>query len=451
MATVAFQSGYAQANPGPGRLQRIVQQPLLIGLVAAGGAGIYAWSALTGPAGGMDQFAPPGLPAAPQLAQVPATTPAATLPEVKFLTAPVTAAAPLEAARPAPARLAAVQAQPAVRAPKPALAPKLAPVPAAPTAARSPAPDYSYVNRVVLPAPPPLPVPPSRTVRVEMPPPAPVAAQPRRITGSFAAPSLQPLTAPGIEPVSAQLAAPQPLLAPMQPLQPVAPGAVSAAPLQLAPAQPVLTPEPLGVQAAPLAAPSAAAPAMGASPLLGEPQTAPQLAPSAPAAQPLQTAPGAAATDPAALSAAGFHKLDDAQLSGIKPISGPGKQSGRAAMQAEPAAAPAAAPAKQGESAQASPLDKIIGGAIDLRVPVETSGGRKGELPVRIGANGKAAVRLGELLSLFGDSMEAGTLAALSSSPAMSSYVGFDVLRAAGIDAAYEAARNEVRLSARSA
>jgi hypothetical protein len=137
--------------------------------------------------------------------------------------------------------------------------------------------------------------------------------------------------------------------------------------------------------------------------------------------------------------------LDDAQLSGIKSISGPGKQSGRAALQAEPAVAPAAKP---DESAQAKLPDKVIGSAVDLRVPV-VGGAANGELPVRIGANGKASVRLGELLALVAERMERGAFAALSSSPATSSYVGFDALRAAGIDIAYAPARNEVRLSAR--
>ena len=150
----------------------------------------------------------------------------------------------------------------------------------------------------------------------------------------------------------------------------------------------------------------------------------------------------------------GLAGLDDSRLSAVRPIGGaprPQQAAGTKRRGGEDVTRPAAR-VRTAEEAPSNP-DEIsaAGSGIDLRIPASINDSVSGNLPLRVSIDGAVSVKLGDLLALIGSAMDASQFSSLRQSSATSSYVSIAALRTAGIMLDYQAAGNRVTLSAASA
>lgn len=175
--------------------------------------------------------------------------------------------------------------------------------------------------------------------------------------------------------------------------------------------------------------------------------------PIAPAPAPLAIAPApAAAVGKTGIE--GLAGLDDANLAAVRPV---GAVSGRQhATSVKPRGGEAASrPDGRASTAEEAPStpDEIsaAGTGTDLHIPATIYDSASGTLPLRVGADGSVTVRLGDLLALVGKGMGKTSYNALANSSANDTQISLSQLRAAGIELRYERASNRVRLSAKAA
>lgn len=435
---------YSEGQAGS-KLGRVMRQPLLFGLVAAGGVGLIAVTQMAGPPQADDK--------ATNLTKPSAAEP---VPAPDF--GPVAAAA-------AESRIGGTVAAPAL----PAIAAKFTPAAAPVRLGAAPVVRQSAMPlRIVLPE-------------------ARVADAPgkRRHTGSFAVPTASEASLAVNSSVSQpQSAAPGPTLVAYQParqaaalvphtlspqldrvveaqdtprsLLPTEPSATTAlivtppaeAPQQSA-VRSLLPDAPSGALAAPVspvAEPSAPSPIVRAGSAAPRPVAASGLA-----APQTQTAGSALAlASPGGKSGIeGLAGLDDAQLSGVRPIIGEARQQAASAKRRGSAAGAARPNARTQTAEDTAPNpDKIsaVGSGIDMHVPVQIGGSTAGNLALHIAADSTTSVRLGDLLSLVEGQMDAQLFKSLQASSAVDSQVSLANMRAAGMQLRYDAVSNQAAL-----
>ena len=420
----------------------VARQPLLFGLVAAGGVGLYAVVQMAGqPQPGDD---------AGKLANLPGPDHAGPVPAPDFGPVPLAAAEARIGGSASPARLASV------------------PIAAHSEAAAAARP-VAYPQRIALPA-----------VALTQ------SRGKRRHTGSFAVPSASeagfaasaaPALPQGSEPAvtAATLVAYQPaaLAAPSLPDQ-----LESTVELQMSPrpaeqpaatalivAQPEVAPEQSAVRsilpeisASPANTGTAPAEVIAAPPIVraGSGPTPSRLVPAQPQAAQSGAAARVAAVKPAepaanALSLAapaartgieGLAGLDDSRLADVRPILGETRVRATSAKRRGSAAGVARPSARSQSVEETAPNpDKIS--ALDIHVPARINDRPMGSLPVQVAADGAISLRLGDLLGLVEGQMDRQLFKALQGASAASSQVSLAQLRAAGMPM-YEAAHNQI-------
>jgi hypothetical protein len=89
----------------------------------------------------------------------------------------------------------------------------------------------------------------------------------------------------------------------------------------------------------------------------------------------------------------------------------------------------------------------LQGGAERVSVLSRIDGAAVGSLPLQVASDALVSVRLADLISLFEDRMERPLFVWLKSSSSANEYVTFETLKAAGIEAEYDAEAKQVTLS----
>ncbi len=89
------------------------------------------------------------------------------------------------------------------------------------------------------------------------------------------------------------------------------------------------------------------------------------------------------------------------------------------------------------------------GNSIEIRKAVQADGVGKGKVSLRIVNDTTIMVNSRDIESLFGNSISEKLATSLRASPKADGYIDFDVLRAAGINIRYDAARDVVVMSSR--
>ncbi len=96
---------------------------------------------------------------------------------------------------------------------------------------------------------------------------------------------------------------------------------------------------------------------------------------------------------------------------------------------------------------RASGKYRMVGSAIEFKLPVQVDGEAIGQLTMHVVPNQPVALHLKELVSLFAMQIDPQVLQALNASSNVDQYITFERLREAGIDIRYDAARDQIRLA----
>lgn len=126
----------------------------------------------------------------------------------------------------------------------------------------------------------------------------------------------------------------------------------------------------------------------------------------------------------------------------------PALRKGRAALRSPARLARAQHGALAGASAQPRAKYRMVGGAIEFKLPVQVNGEQLGNVTLHVMPDQKISLQLKELVTLFAPHLDSQILQALSGTATAEEFVTFDRLRAAGIDIRYDAARDQIRLNA---
>ena len=92
--------------------------------------------------------------------------------------------------------------------------------------------------------------------------------------------------------------------------------------------------------------------------------------------------------------------------------------------------------------------DRIVGEFIFHRTAVQLNDSPAGNLDVRIGGDASLSIQVSALLSIVEGNMDPSVFAAMSASAGATEYVSFGEIRAAGIDVRYDAAADQIVLTA---
>ena len=145
----------------------------------------------------------------------------------------------------------------------------------------------------------------------------------------------------------------------------------------------------------------------------------------------------------------GLAGLDDSRLSEVRPILGESRQPAASAKRRDSRGAARPNARSHADETPANP-DKVsaVGTGLDMHVPARINDGLIGSLPLQIAADSTVSVRLGDLLKLVGGQMDNQLFKELQRSPATNSYVDLAMLRAAGMQLRYMPASNQIVLQA---
>ena len=110
-------------------------------------------------------------------------------------------------------------------------------------------------------------------------------------------------------------------------------------------------------------------------------------------------------------------------------------------------AAKASAASRAGLKPASTP-DRIVGEFIFHRTAVQLNDSPAGKLDVRIGGDASLSIQVSALLSIVEGQMDSSVFAAMSASAGAAEFVSFSEIRAAGIDVRYDAAADQIVLTA---
>ena len=111
-------------------------------------------------------------------------------------------------------------------------------------------------------------------------------------------------------------------------------------------------------------------------------------------------------------------------------------------------ARPAAKPAQVGKVRVTGAKDKLVGDVVFHQVTVTVAGSPAKPLDVRIGADMKPSIRVGDLLGLVSDRMDPASAARFASAASADEYVSLAALRAAGFSVSYNAGTDSISMGA---
>ena len=241
-----------------------------------------------------------------------------------------------------------------------------------------------------------------------------------------ALPSAETTVAPG---ASAALVAPEPVQG-----RGSEPAAAFAQPPAASPA------ERIAPSATPLSAvpnPVSTDPTLAAQPELASKPALVSAAPAAePAAQQSAPVPAPVAQPLHLVSSPQLRKFDLARIHVLPPV--------------PPASfAPSRAkPDRLGNLRHAEAKDRLVEGTVFHRVTVSVSGSPERTLELRIGADMKPSIKVGDLLGLVSDRMDAASAARFASTASAQEYVSLADLRAAGFNVSYNAGADSISITA---
>ena len=109
-------------------------------------------------------------------------------------------------------------------------------------------------------------------------------------------------------------------------------------------------------------------------------------------------------------------------------------------------ARPAAKPAQVGKVRATGAKDKLVGDVVFHQVTVTVAGSPAKPLDVRIGADMKPSIRVGDLLGLVSDRMDPANAARFASAASADEYVSLAALRAAGFSISYNAGTDSISI-----
>ena len=109
-------------------------------------------------------------------------------------------------------------------------------------------------------------------------------------------------------------------------------------------------------------------------------------------------------------------------------------------------ARPAAKPAQVGKVRVTGAKDKLVGDVVFHQVTVTVAGSPAKPLDVRIGADMKPSIRVGDLLGLVSDRMDPASAARFASAASADEYVSLAALRAAGFSISYNAGTDSISI-----
>ena len=109
---------------------------------------------------------------------------------------------------------------------------------------------------------------------------------------------------------------------------------------------------------------------------------------------------------------------------------------------------PAAKPAQVGKVRITGARDKLVGDVVFHRVTVTVAGSPAKPLDVRIGADMKPSIRVGDLLGLVADRMDPASANRFASAASADEYVSLAALRASGLSVTYNAATDSISIGA---
>ena len=109
-------------------------------------------------------------------------------------------------------------------------------------------------------------------------------------------------------------------------------------------------------------------------------------------------------------------------------------------------ARPAAKPAQVGKVRATGAKDKLVGDVVFHQVTVTVAGSPAKPLDVRIGADMKPSIRVGDLLGLVSDRMDPASAARFASAASADEYVSLAALRAAGFSISYNAGTDSISI-----
>ena len=105
-------------------------------------------------------------------------------------------------------------------------------------------------------------------------------------------------------------------------------------------------------------------------------------------------------------------------------------------------------PAQSGKVRITGVKDKLVGDVVFHRVTVTVAGSPAKPLDVRIGADMKPSLRVGDLLGLVSDRMDPASANRFASAASADEYVSLAALRAAGFSVSYNAATDSISIGA---
>ena len=106
----------------------------------------------------------------------------------------------------------------------------------------------------------------------------------------------------------------------------------------------------------------------------------------------------------------------------------------------------AANPAQAGKVRGSGAKDKLVGDVVFHRVTVTVAGSSAKPLDVRIGADMKPSIKVGDLLGLVSDRMDPASANRFASAASAEEYVSLAALRAAGFSVSYNAATDSISI-----
>ena len=111
-------------------------------------------------------------------------------------------------------------------------------------------------------------------------------------------------------------------------------------------------------------------------------------------------------------------------------------------------ARPVAKPVQAGKIRTTGAKDKLVGDVVFHRVTVTVAGSTAKPLDVRIGADMKPSIRVGDLLGLVSDRMDPVSANRFATAASADEYVSLAALRASGFNVSYNAGTDSISISA---
>jgi hypothetical protein len=111
-------------------------------------------------------------------------------------------------------------------------------------------------------------------------------------------------------------------------------------------------------------------------------------------------------------------------------------------------AKPAGKPAAASKVEILGKKDRIVGDALFHQVAVSVAGSERKTIDVRIGADMKPSIKVGDLLALVSDRMDPDSAARFAAASSAGEFVSLATLRDAGFDVSYSAGTDSISISA---